>query len=60
LTDNYKGNFDLPIVDIENSYDDELMITELVYLLNNIHEQNVLNKKIIKSLIKIIEKEKLI
>lgn len=54
LTDNYKGNTTVPIADTDYDYDDELFITEVVYKLNSINNENELNKKIIKILVEYI------
>ena len=54
LTDNYKGNTTVPIVDTDYDYDDELFITEVTYKLNSINNENELNKKIIKILVEYI------
>ena len=54
LTEEYKSNQSLPISDAENGYN-ELMMTEVVYILNHLHEQNKLRKQIIKYLVDYIK-----
>jgi len=49
LTDNYKGNDTLPIID-KNHDDNELWITELVYLLNKLNDDNKDYARLIKKL----------
>lgn len=57
LTEEYKGNQGLPISDAENGYN-ELMMTEVVYILNHLYEQNKLRKQIIKYLVDYIKIKK--
>ena len=51
LTDDYKGNFLLPIYDSQEGKWDGIMITEVVYILNKLHEYNELRMKIIRRLV---------
>lgn len=56
LTEEYEGNYTVPIIDTEYSYDNDLFITEVVYKLNCLHEENKLNKKIIYYLIEYMKR----
>lgn len=47
-------------MDTDYDYDEELFITEFVYKLNCIHDENEWNKKIIKVLLEYIQDKGLI
>lgn len=51
LTEEYKDNLLLPISDSVDGRYDGIMLTEVVCILNKLHNDAVLRKKIIKKLV---------